>query len=99
MVYTLQALPTPFYTAHLPPKDTIMVLETKTGEQYEAKYLARHFRLSGGWRKFARDNKLEAGDVVVFTLVEATKFKVVVGYSLSDLHFLLLKLVHLLYDH
>ncbi|XP_019102988.2 B3 domain-containing protein Os01g0234100 isoform X1 [Beta vulgaris subsp. vulgaris] len=70
------ALPTPFCRAHLPPKDTIMVLETKTGEQYEAKYLARHFRLSGGWRKFARDNKLEAGDVVVFTLVEATKFKV-----------------------
>ncbi|KAL2906195.1 hypothetical protein RDABS01_004905 [Bienertia sinuspersici] len=56
--------------------DTVMVLETEAGEQYETKYLPRLFRLSAGWRRFTLDKKLEVGDAVVFRLVEPTKFKV-----------------------
>ncbi|KAL2925375.1 hypothetical protein RDABS01_007263 [Bienertia sinuspersici] len=68
--------PIPFCKAHLPVVDTVMVLETEAGEQYETKYLPRLFRLSAGWRRFTLDKKLEVGDAVVFRLVEPTKFKV-----------------------
>ncbi|XP_056699280.1 uncharacterized protein [Spinacia oleracea] len=69
--------PTPFCRAHLPQKDTTLVFQTETGEQYEANYLARYLRFGGGcWKRFPLDKELEAGDAVVFHLVEVTKFKV-----------------------
>lgn len=91
-----QTLPSAYCRAHLPSVDTIMLLETETGEQYETKYLPRHCRLSGGWSRFAMNMKLEEGDAVIFHLVEAAKFKVctvdyysVVYYVCNHSYFLL----------
>lgn len=58
-----------------------MVLEDENGSEYEAKYIYSRTGLSGGWRGFALDHKLDDGDAVVFELVEAERFKVVVLLS------------------
>lgn len=53
-----------------------MVLEDESGKEYEATYIGKRTGLSGGWRAFALDHKLDDGDAVVFELVEPTRFKV-----------------------
>ncbi|KAK6798431.1 hypothetical protein RDI58_006134 [Solanum bulbocastanum] len=69
-------LPVPFCKNHLPRKDTPVILESETGEDYEIKYIAEKTGLSAGWRKYAAAHKLVEGDVLVFQLVEPTRFKV-----------------------
>eukprot|EP00257_Ricinus_communis_P023391 XP_015583363.1 putative B3 domain-containing protein At5g58280 [Ricinus communis] len=69
-------LPTQFCKNHLPKKDLDMILEDDNGSTYDAKYLGNRTGLSGGWRGFALDHKLDDGDAVVFELVEPDKFKV-----------------------
>ncbi|GAB4848963.1 hypothetical protein Ancab_003777 [Ancistrocladus abbreviatus] len=69
-------LPVPFCKMYLPKEDASVILETESGKHYETKYLVRNTGLSAGWKRFAVDNKLQAGDVVIFHLIEATKFKV-----------------------
>ena len=83
LMLELQPLPTTFCRQYLPAKDTIMILETEAGEQYKAKYLPRSLILSGGWLRFAKEMNLKVGDIAVFHLVSATKFKVVVDCSLQ----------------
>ncbi|EEF29041.1 DNA binding protein, putative [Ricinus communis] len=68
-------LPTQFCKNHLPKKDLDMILEDDNGSTYDAKYLGNRTGLSGGWRGFALDHKLDDGDAVVFELVEPDKFK------------------------
>lgn len=53
-----------------------MVIEDENGQQYKLKYIAHKTGLSAGWRNFAIAHKLLEGDVLVFQLVESTKFKV-----------------------
>ncbi|XP_050215061.1 putative B3 domain-containing protein At5g58280 [Mercurialis annua] len=69
-------LPTDFCKHHLPKKDSDLILEDENGAEYDAKYLAQRTGLSGGWRAFALDHKLDDGDAVVFELVEKHKLKV-----------------------
>uniref|UniRef100_A0A5B6YK40 TF-B3 domain-containing protein n=1 Tax=Davidia involucrata TaxID=16924 RepID=A0A5B6YK40_DAVIN len=69
-------LPGPFCKLHLPKKDATVILEDETGEQFELKFIAEKTGLSAGWKKFAVGHKLLVGDVLVFQLVEANKFKV-----------------------
>lgn len=69
-------LPGTFCKAHLPCKDTTVILEDECGKQYELKYIAYKTGLSAGWRQFSVAHKLLEGDVLVFQLVEPTKFKV-----------------------
>ncbi|KAA8531707.1 hypothetical protein F0562_006576 [Nyssa sinensis] len=69
-------LPVPFCKLYLPRKDVTVILEDEAGEQFEAKFIAEKTGLSAGWRKFALGHKLLEGDVLVFQLVEANKFKV-----------------------
>lgn len=83
LMLELQPLPTTFCRQYLPAKDTIMILETQAGERYKAKFLSRSLILSGGWIRFAKDMNLKVGDIAVFHLVSATKFKVVVYCSLQ----------------
>ncbi|XP_004232039.1 B3 domain-containing protein Os01g0234100 [Solanum lycopersicum] len=71
-------LPVPFCKNHLPRKDTPVILESETGEEFEIKYIAEKTGLSAGWRKYAAAHKLVEGDVLVFQLVEPTRFKVYV---------------------
>ncbi|KAG6666264.1 hypothetical protein CIPAW_01G019200, partial [Carya illinoinensis] len=69
-------LPVAFCKAHLPDKDTPIILEDECGKQHELKYIAVKTGLSSGWRQFSVAHKLLEGDVLVFQLVEPTKFKV-----------------------
>ncbi|CAN4082890.1 unnamed protein product [Withania somnifera] len=71
-------LPVPFCKNHLPRKDTPVILESENGEEFEIKYIAGKTGLSAGWRKFAAAQKLLEGDVLVFQLVEPTRFKMYV---------------------
>ncbi|MCD9644775.1 hypothetical protein HAX54_033209 [Datura stramonium] len=71
-------LPVPFCKNHLPRKDTAVILESENGEEFEIKYIAEKTGLSAGWRKFAAAHKLVEGDVLVFQLVEPTRFKMYV---------------------
>ncbi|KAF3614827.1 putative cyclin-dependent kinase inhibitor 1-like isoform X1 [Capsicum annuum] len=71
-------LPVPFCKNHLPRKDTPVILESENGDEFEIKYIAEKTGLSAGWRKYAAAQKLVEGDVLVFQLVEPTRFKVYV---------------------
>lgn len=51
-------------------------MEDESGKQYEAKYFSEKTGLSAGWRQFATAHSLVEGDVLVFQLIEAQKFKV-----------------------
>lgn len=72
----MQGLPTRFCENHLPKSTVDIVLEDEEGAEYEAVYISKRTGLSGGWRAFALDHKLDDGDALVFDLVEPTKFKV-----------------------
>ncbi|KAI9123923.1 hypothetical protein K1719_005223 [Acacia pycnantha] len=65
-----------FCEVNMPKVDTMIVLEDENGEKWDAKYLARKVGLSGGWKQFSNDHILRAGDVLVFHLIEPSKFKV-----------------------
>ncbi|XP_027154044.1 B3 domain-containing protein Os01g0234100-like [Coffea eugenioides] len=71
-------LPVPFCKTHLPRKDTAVVLEDESGEQFEIKYISEKTGLSAGWRKFVAAHKLVEGDVLIFQLIGPTTFKVLV---------------------
>lgn len=69
-------IPVPFCKSCLPKNDATITLEDEWGKKSETKYLAHKTGLSAGWRQFSVDHKLLEGDVLVFHLVEPTKFKV-----------------------
>lgn len=71
-----QGLPTRFCEDHLGKLTVDMVLENEEGAEYEAVYIGKRTGLSGGWRAFALDHKLDDGDALVFELIEPTRFKV-----------------------
>ncbi|KAK2974770.1 hypothetical protein RJ640_027131 [Escallonia rubra] len=68
-------LPTAFCEEHLPKSTENMVLEDENGTEYDAVFISKRTGLSGGWRAFALDHKLDDGDALVFELTEPTKFK------------------------
>lgn len=53
-----------------------VVLENEEGTEYGAVFISKRTGLSGGWRAFALDHKLDDGDALVFELIEPTRFKV-----------------------
>ncbi|VFQ75291.1 unnamed protein product [Cuscuta campestris] len=71
-------LPVPFCKKYLPMKDTTVVLEDESGEEFEVKYISEKTGLSAGWRRFAGDHKLVEGDVLIFQLIASDRFKVYV---------------------
>ncbi|CAN0841167.1 B3 domain-containing protein Os01g0234100 [Linum grandiflorum] len=75
-VYSGLRLERGFGAMHLPGDDTMIDLEDEDGLIHSAKYLVRKNGLSGGWKAFCIHHKLVPGDVLVFQLVEPTKFKV-----------------------
>lgn len=81
VTYTLvcnnfKGLPSTFCVAHLPEQTVEIVLEDENGKEYEAVYIGKRSGISGGWRGFALDHKLDDGDALIFHLVEPTRFKV-----------------------
>mgnify|MGYP004712088223 CR=1 FL=1 len=71
-----QGLPSSFCEDHLPKSTVDMVLEDEEGLEFEAVYISKRSGLSGGWRAFALEHKLDDGDALVFELIEPTRFKV-----------------------
>ncbi|PON72877.1 B3 DNA binding domain containing protein [Parasponia andersonii] len=69
-------LPSKFCEDHLPKSVVDMELENEDGKEYEAIYIGKRSGLSGGWRAFALDHKLDDGDALVFELIEPTRFKI-----------------------
>ncbi|XP_029130863.1 B3 domain-containing protein Os01g0234100 isoform X2 [Cajanus cajan] len=69
-------LPTKFCQLHMPKVDTIFSLEDESGQLYETKYLTQKAGLSGGWRGFSMAHNLLEMDVLIFHLVQPSKFKV-----------------------
>ncbi|KAL5705777.1 hypothetical protein ACHQM5_024031 [Ranunculus cassubicifolius] len=65
-----------FCKMYMPKEDVMMSLITEDGQEYPVKYLVEKTGLSGGWRGFSILHRLMEGDVVVFQLIKATKFKV-----------------------
>lgn len=53
-----------------------VLLVDENEKEYKTKYLARKSGLSGGWRRFSIDHKLQVKDVLVFHLIQECKFKV-----------------------
>ncbi|CAN1255311.1 Putative B3 domain-containing protein At5g58280 [Linum perenne] len=69
-------LPSQFCNNYLPKRDSDIILEDENGSTYDTKYLSERAGLSGGWRGFALERKLNDGDALVFQLVEPERFKV-----------------------
>ncbi|KAF3454780.1 hypothetical protein FNV43_RR05228 [Rhamnella rubrinervis] len=83
-------LPSKFCECHLSTSVLDMILEDESGKEYEATYIGKRAGLSGGWRAFALDHKLDDGDALVFELTEPTRFKVYIvrASMLSDQEYL-----------
>uniref|UniRef100_A0ACD5TBR2 Uncharacterized protein n=1 Tax=Avena sativa TaxID=4498 RepID=A0ACD5TBR2_AVESA len=69
-------LPALFCRKYLPDHDLNIVLEDEEGEICNTNYLAYKTGLSGGWKGFTEQHDLEIGNVLVFHLVQPTRFKV-----------------------
>ncbi|MED6196105.1 hypothetical protein PIB30_044165 [Stylosanthes scabra] len=69
-------LPLRFCAKHLPKTVCNMILEDEAGKEYDAVFIGNRSGLSGGWRGFALEHKLDDGDALVFELTEKTRFKV-----------------------
>ena len=61
---------------NLPKHVETIILVDERGKEYRTKYLADKTGLSAGWRGFSIAHELAEGDVIVFQLVQACKFKV-----------------------
>ncbi|GAV58597.1 B3 domain-containing protein [Cephalotus follicularis] len=69
-------LPTDFVKTHLPKSTVDMKLEDEDGKEFPATYIGQRVGLSGGWRAFALEHKLDDGDALVFELIEPRRFKI-----------------------
>lgn len=90
-----KGLPKEFCDSHLSMdcEKWEMVLVDEKGIEYDTIYIPKRTGLSGGWKAFALDHKLDDGDAVVLELTEPARFKV--GSSIS--HLLLLVVLFLRY--
>ncbi|XP_015169163.1 B3 domain-containing protein Os01g0234100-like [Solanum tuberosum] len=68
--------PKKFCDCHLPKHDDIVVLVDENDEESPTKYLVDKNGLSRGWRGFSIAHNLLEGDVLVFQLIQPSKFKV-----------------------
>ncbi|KAG5549066.1 hypothetical protein RHGRI_014437 [Rhododendron griersonianum] len=57
-------------TKNLPKSTVDIVLKNEKGADYNVVYIGKRVGLSGGWRGFALDQKLDDGDALVFELAE-----------------------------
>ncbi|KAF6164788.1 hypothetical protein GIB67_011178 [Kingdonia uniflora] len=69
-------LPKKFCDEYLPLGEIKIVLEDENGSECDTVYIGSRTGLSGGWRGFALDHKLDDGDALVFEQTEPTRFKV-----------------------
>ncbi|KAK7276141.1 hypothetical protein RIF29_17274 [Crotalaria pallida] len=77
-------LPSRFCEDHLPKTQCDMILEDENGSEYDAVYIGKRSGLSGGWRAFALEHKLDDGDALVFELIEPARFKIYIVKAFPD---------------
>ncbi|KAE9596098.1 hypothetical protein Lal_00031009 [Lupinus albus] len=77
-------LPSKFCEEHLPKTHYNMILEDENGSEYDAVYIGSRSGLSGGWRAFALEHKLDDGDALVFELIEPARFKIYTAKAFPD---------------
>ena len=71
-----QGLSAAFCEEHMPDRDGTVILRDEGGHEWDTVYKAEKTALSGGWRGFAMDHRLDAGDALIFERVEPTKLQV-----------------------
>ncbi|KAI3876828.1 hypothetical protein MKX03_000829 [Papaver bracteatum] len=69
-------VPTDFCQKYLTEDKITIVLEDEHGVEYDIVYIGEKTGLSGGWKAFAKDHKLDDGDALVFELIKPTRLKV-----------------------
>lgn len=70
-------MPSNFCKSHMPRDDHDVILMGESGQEYTATYSAKQNRLmSGGWKDFSIEHKLQEGDNLDFHMIEPCKFKV-----------------------
>ncbi|MCL7039394.1 hypothetical protein MKW94_002461, partial [Papaver nudicaule] len=77
-------VPTDFCKKNLPEDKVTIVLEDEEGSEYKAIYIGEKAGLSGGWKTFAKDHKLDDGDALVFELTEPARLKVHIFKGIND---------------
>ncbi|KAK9112802.1 hypothetical protein Scep_020321 [Stephania cephalantha] len=79
-------IPRKFCNMYLPKENVEFILVDENKEEYATKYLFAKNGLSAGWKRFSDAHGLLEGDALIFHLVEATKFEVIIirANSLGD---------------
>lgn len=77
-------VPNDFCQKYLTEEKMTIVLEDEEGVKYDTIYIGEKTGLSGGWKAFAKDHKLDDGDALVFELIKPTRFKVHIFKGIID---------------
>ena len=74
-------IPLEFVRSYLQRETRMFILQSASQETWSVKCMIgnSHVKLNKGWRNFARDNKLQVGDICIFELMKVTKTKFKVG--------------------
>ncbi|KAJ8451836.1 hypothetical protein Cgig2_007319 [Carnegiea gigantea] len=74
-------IPLEFVRSYLHRETRMFILQSASHETWSVKCMIgdSHVKLTKGWRNFARDNKLQVGDICIFELMKVTKTKFKVG--------------------
>ncbi|XP_024522101.1 uncharacterized protein LOC112343215 [Selaginella moellendorffii] len=75
-VVILQIVHKQFSEAFMPKVDTAVMLVNSRDERFPARWLAARHVVSGGWRGFARAEKIKVGDALVLEVVDESTFKI-----------------------
>ncbi|KAI3925316.1 hypothetical protein MKW92_020810 [Papaver armeniacum] len=78
-------VPTDFCEKYLTEEKITIVLEVEEGVEYDTIYIGEKTGLSGGWKAFAIDHKLDDGDALVFELIKPTRLKVYIFKGINGL--------------
>lgn len=76
-----QGLPREFCESHLPKDDATITLIDQTEDEHQTRYLARNKGFGAGWKDFSIAHELVDGDALVFQLIKATMFEVILWVS------------------
>ncbi|KAI3954651.1 hypothetical protein MKW98_019782 [Papaver atlanticum] len=77
-------VPNDFCQKYLTEEKLTIVLEDEEGVEYDTIYIGEKTGLSGGWKAFSKDHKLDDGDALVFELIKPTRFKVHIFKGIID---------------
>lgn len=74
----MQDFPTLFSKQYMPRERMVIRLMDADGSQWEVRWIAPKYAISGGWAAFSRDHDLEEGDICVFEVVDFSNYTLLV---------------------